>query len=101
MIVKPKREQLDLNEIALATMVAAFSKKKDDFTVLQEQITQLEKKGMSDDRADIRKKLDLGETVPSADLRIELTESIEKRKDTLETEVKNLSEQKKEIVESP
>ena len=34
MIVKPKREQLDLNEAALATMVKEFSKKKDDFTVL-------------------------------------------------------------------
>ena len=65
--------------------------------VLEEQIAQLETTGQIEQEQAIREKLDIGHALPSSDLMIEETRSIEKRKEALENELEKLNQQKQSI----
>ena len=89
--VQPKRQMVDLNEVALSAMVTSFSAKKDEYVVLEEQIKQLERSGAAEKEVVIRQKLDIGHALPSSDMMIEESKSIEKRKEALEQELAKLN----------
>ena len=97
--VQPKRQMIDLNEVALSAMVTSFSTKKDEYMVLSEQIAQLEKSGKAERDKVIREKLELGQPLPTSDLMIENTRSIEKRKEALVQDIQKLDEKKSTLID--